>query len=486
MANTKMIAAIAAVAIIVVAGCGVFLITNDNDNNSGITIDDLTATGNYLKIMGNANGDYLSDNDDVKIIENYINGKIESKDLLAVQEMDNDKAYYLADANCDGKVDADDVTYLKGIIDRSGTHMNIIDTFGHLLKVPLRIDRIACDYFATAELLNMVGVQNKIVAASKALCVLSDYYLMNADMDNVVNFNSRTGSNTDYEAVAKADPQVWVVSEDYGPKHADNTQAVVIGLDTLVFDFDNVLASSPIMSALLAGYIFNNPEKGIEYVNWYLKTWNMLNDKTKDIADEDRPTVFYTGYGQYITMNPETGKTYSTDQKALRVFLDNTVCWQAVKLAGGYNIIDDYPTKIEPSNRPTSNVNTDLEWITQQKYDYLFVHCTKYTGSGVMSTTVPNHGYLCDNPTEYRTAQDSLADIDIFNSACKAENMYLTPGDFMNGASGGLMSAIMVATTINTDLFPNLDLDEELQKYIDMMGYDYDASKHGTFFLNNA
>lgn len=483
--DKKTIATIAVVAVLVVAGCAAYLTLNNNDKSEGISINDLASTGNYLKIFGNANGDYILDNKDVEIIQDYINGKIGSEDLITVKELDNNKSYYLADSNCDGKVDSKDITYLKGIIDRSGSGMNIIDTFGHLLNVPLKIDRIACDYFATAELLNMVGVQNKIVAASKALCVLSDYYLMNADMNKVVNFNSRTGTNTDFEAVAEANPQVWVVSEDYGPVYGNNTTAVVIGLDTLVFDFDNILASSPIMSALLAGYIFNNVDKGIEYVNWYLKTWNMMNDKTKNIAESDKPTVFYTGYGNYVTMDPETGKTYQTEDKKLRVFLSNTVCWQAVKLAGGHNIIDDYPTTITPSKRPTSGVYTDLEWISEQKYDYLFLHCTKYTGSGTMSKVVPNHGYTCDDPTEYRTSQDTLSEIGVFKNACKTENMYLTPGDFMNGASGGLMSAIMVATVINADLFPDLNLNSELQKYIDMMGFDYNVNKHGTFFLYN-
>ena len=184
-------------------------------------------------------------------------------------------------------------------------------------------------------------------------------------------------------------------------------------------------------------------------------------------------------------MAPETGKTYQTEDKTLRVFLSNTVCWQAVKLAGGHNIIDDYPTTITPSKRPTSGVYTDLEWISEQKYDYLFLHCTKYTGSGTMSKVVPNHGYTCDDPTEYRTSQDTLSEIGVFKNACKTENMYLTPGDFMNGASGGLMSAIMVATVINADLFPDLNLNSELQKYIDMMGFDYNVNKHGTFFLYN-
>lgn len=471
--NTKL-AAVIVVIIVVVAAVGVYVYTSGGDNDDDKITPELEGEETYLKIFGNANGDYYLDQDDVDIIQGYIDGTVSESDLLVVHEDDYGEAYYLADANLDGVVDANDITFLQGIIDRSGETMNIIDTFGHLLSVPLTIERIACDYFATAELLMLVGVQDKIVAATNALFVLSDYYLQGADMDNVVNFHSRTAP--DYELVAEADPDVWVVSEDYGPVYAGNTDAVVIGLDTLVFDFDDIHSSSPIHSALLAGYIFNNIEKGLEYVEWYLEHWNMLYSVTSQIADEDRPTVFYTGYGNYIT---------DQSDNQLRVFLSNTVCWQAVELAGGHNIIDDAPFYIQPSARPTSNVNMDIEWIASQQYDYLFVHCTKYTGSGSVSAVVPDHGYTCDDPSEYETAQAGLGDIALLANSCDPSNMYLTPGDYMNGASGGILSAILVACVINADLFPDLDLMEEHQEYIDLMGFDYDLSQHGVFFVEN-
>ncbi|NLL94719.1 MAG: hypothetical protein GX224_03045 [Thermoplasmatales archaeon] len=290
--DRKTIIAITVVAILLSAGvAGAFFFLKEKEDNR-LTIKDLAATGNYLKIFGNANGDYLLDEDDVQIIQDYVDGKITEEDLIVVEETENKNRFYLADANCDGEVNEADIAVLRGIIDRTGSHMYIIDTFGYHLKVPLNIERIVCDYFAAAELLNMCGVQDKIVAASKALLVLKDYYLMNVpDTSKVVNFNPGTGSSVDYEAVAEADPQVWVISAAYKLVHRGNTSAVVLGLDSLVFDFDNVLASGPIMSALLAGYIFNAPEKGIAYVEWYLETWNRLNSKTENLTKEQRPTV---------------------------------------------------------------------------------------------------------------------------------------------------------------------------------------------------
>ena len=470
--NSKLIA-VAIVAILVIAGAGAYVILSDNggEEDGGI---DLVSGGNYLRIFGNSNGDDILDERDVQIIQDYVGGDIPESDLIVVTEGDNNTSHYLADANLDGVVDSKDVEALRGIIDRTGSEMSLIDTFDHLVTVPLSIERIACDYFATAELLQLVGVQDKIVAASNALVVLQDYYLQGADVDNIVNFNSRT--SPDFEAVAEADPDVWVVSEDYGPRYGNSTRAVVVGLDTLVFDFENIEASSPVQSALLAGYIFNNVEKAHEYVDWYLEKWNMLYSVTSKLSDEDRPTVFYTGYGGYIA---------DQSNRTLRVFLDNTVCWQAVQLAGGHNIIDDAPFEITLSTRPTSNVNIDLEWISEQEYDYLFAHCTRYTGSGGITEYVPDHGYTCDDPGDYREGQAHLGTIDVLRFSCDPGNMYLTPGDYMNGASGGILSAILVATVIHPDLFPDLDLQEEHQEYIDMMGFDYDLSQHGVFFVDN-
>ncbi len=480
--NKKLITIIAILAL-VIAACGTYAVINSDDERKEMPIDELAKSGNYLIIFGNANGDYKLDNEDIAIIQDYIDGKIPTSALIKVKEKDEGKSYYLADANLDNKVDADDIKILQGIIDRSGTTMNLIDTFGHLCTVPLDVKRIACDYFATAELLNLVGAQDRIVACTNALYVLKDYYLMNADTNNIVNFHSRV--SPDYEKAAEANPDVWVVSEDYGPVYKNNTQAVVVGLDTLVFDFENIYAASPVMSALLAGYMFNNIEKAVDYVNWYLETWNMLYSKTSVLSDSDRPVVFYTGYGSCIKMDTD-GSTIKTTTNTMRIFPDNTVPWQAVKLAGGTNLIDKYPGEIVKKNRPTANVSADMEWFIEQDYDYAFFHCTKYTGSGTISATVPDHGYLCDDSSEYKKAQTTLANIPYFADSCDPKNMYLTPGDFMNGASGGLMNAILVASVIHSDLFPDLDLQKEFQKYIDLIGFDYDLSKHGTFFVTNA
>ena len=60
-------------------------------------------------------------------------------------------------------------------------------------------------------------------------------------------------------------------------------------------------------------------------------------------------------------------------------------------------------------------------------------------------------------------------------------NVVLSAGDFMNNASGGLLNAVLVATTIHPDLYPDLDMQDVHQQYIDLMGFDFDLSEHGVF-----
>ena len=79
--NNKIMAMVV-VAIIVVAGVGAYYVLSDNGNDDGGI--DLVSSGNYLKIFGNANGDDILDSKDVEIIQSYVDGNIDSSDLIEV------------------------------------------------------------------------------------------------------------------------------------------------------------------------------------------------------------------------------------------------------------------------------------------------------------------------------------------------------------------------------------------------------------------
>ena len=91
MMNNKSIIAIAIVAVIIVAGAGIYLVLGNNGSEKVDPADETTR----LNICGNANLDNYLDDRDIQFIQDIIDGK-ETKTTLA-------------DANNDGKIDQKDI-----------------------------------------------------------------------------------------------------------------------------------------------------------------------------------------------------------------------------------------------------------------------------------------------------------------------------------------------------------------------------------------
>lgn len=472
------IIAIAAVAILLVAGVGigVFVLGDDDDTRSGI---DLVGHDVYLEIFGNANGDYRLDDSDLQIINDYVDGKIGKGDLVKVADSDENKVRYLADANCDGEVDAKDIDYLKGLMDRSVKYMYFLDGYGHFSKTPLKIDRIAAEYLPNCEILSLFGLQDKIVAVDNAPFVLADYYLMNRTkpVSDIANMNSNSKPN--YELVAEKDPDIWMTFVNSVMKKRDSgqTDAEVFSLNLNNFDASNIYASGCVKGVLLAGYIFNDTETSEKYVDWIVDLWERIYSKTSTLTDSDRPTVMYNMYAHYITSGDSN--------KTLRLYTENDPLYQATVLAGGKNIVDRITDFSKYSSSQADSYQINLEWIVDQQgtYDYLFCHSVKYQGNGMVVAAVPAQGYLCDDGSEFRQAQESLNEIDIFKWL-RDDQCYITNSDYRNNAAGGMLLSAYMATILHPELFGDLDMVEVHQSYIDMLGYDYDLGKHGVFYYD--
>lgn len=455
--NTKIIA-IGAIAILLIAGVGAYVLMNDGSGTDDI---DLTSEGVYLTVFGNANGDGTVDEDDIKAIEDHLAG--DSKTLIEVTDSTGKKRQ-LADADCDGKIGESDIEMIKKMMKRETTY-NILDCYGNFTDVPAIPQRIVSEFYSNCEILQLMDVQDRIVAADRACIFLKDYYLQGTDSSKVLDMGAHR--SPDYEKVQELTPDIWLT---YGNSVADKSQhtmASVVGLDLTNVDLENIYRSGVVKGTLLAGYLFDNEAAAQKYISWVVNLWSKLNSVSSQMAESDRPVVFYTGYGQYITNN---------ETKTLRCFIEDTNINQAVRLAGGANLIDQYDKDL-PSSASTS---VDIEWVYTSDYEYLFVHSIKFTGGGTMDSHVPMHGYTTDDASEWDAAVDSISNMEIFKGL-EDGNIVLSAGDFMNNASGGLLNAVLVATTINTDLFPDLDMKEIHQQYVDILGFDYDLEKHGVF-----
>ena len=114
----KRVLAVVAAVIIVVAGVGAYLVTSGGSGGSEkVDVQDSHS------ICGNANGDYRIDDDDVSIIKDIVDGKLTASD------------YPLADANHDGSVAQDDVDFVQSMIKKTNTYLYVYDDKDQFVKV---------------------------------------------------------------------------------------------------------------------------------------------------------------------------------------------------------------------------------------------------------------------------------------------------------------------------------------------------------------
>lgn len=473
--NMKLVA-VAVAAVVVVSAVGIYMIAGTPHSDD--TDIDIVGHDVYLEIFGNSNGDQRLDEADVKIIEDYVSGTVAESDLIAVVDADEGKARYLADANADGVVTEADAEYLRELMDRTAEYMYFLDGYGHFSRTPLKIDRIASEYLPNCEILSLFGLQNKIVAVDNAPYLLGDHYLMNmSDGNRAELVNMGSNSKPNYELVKEADPDIWLtfVNSVMTKRTSGQTDAEVFSLNLNNFNAENIYESGCVKGVLLAGYIFNDTASAEKYVKWIVDLWESIRSKTASIEDDARPDVLYTMYAHYITSGDSN--------KTLRLYTENDPVYQATVLAGGKNVVDRIG---DGSNLPSSQADSyqiDLEWIVEQSdtYDYLFAHSVKYQGNGMVVAAVPAQGYLCDDDTEFKNAQMGLNEIGCF-TWLDDEQCYITNSDYRNNAAGGMLLSAYMATILHPDLFADLDVKEVHQSYLELLGYDYDLSKHGVFY----
>ncbi len=463
--NAK-VAVIAAVLILVLAAAGGFLLLNNNNDNGGSDdAIDLIANDVHLDIFGNADGNSRIDNDDVKIIQNYLDNKIALSDMLVVKDS-NGESSYIADANRDGVIDSKDIDYTKTLIDRTAERVYFLDGYGIPSSCGLKIDRVISEYTSECEMLSLLGVQDKIVSVGNAPYQMKDYFLKNMkDSSNVYNLSNM--HSPDYEALADLEPDLWITHLN---KNIDvkkqKSEADVFSPNLTNIDLVNPYNSGCVKGALLLGYIFDNTAAAEKYVKWIVKNWTEMTENTKKIADADKPSVLYFWHGGYLQ---------DSSSKLLTVNAPGSIGYQALNLVGGHAAIDD----IDPSL--IDNRQISIESIVDVEADYMFDHTVKYQGDGKELAYIPAQGYLVDDSTELKEFQEKIRAIDLFDDIAD-DHIYVTCNELWHGGSGGIILAAQIGHILYPDTYSIDYLKNLLQEYVDIMGYDYDTSKHGVLW----
>ena len=328
--NSKIIA-IAAIAIVITAGCGAFLIMNDEEGGYRSTDN----TGR-LAIMGNANNDDYLDKEDLATIDAILDGTVNSDD------------YPLADANNDGKVDSEDRKMVERMIDREVMSIYYVNGNDEIKSVSYPLNRTVVVGTNAALTMQAVGAvkAGKVVGttgeATKDYCLFSDF----KDLPKV----STSILVADYDAVTKignVDAIITMSSKSYLKNESTFTEA---GIDVVrISSSDGMKAISV---ALTIGYLLNLEESANEYAKFCDKVISHVTEKKNTIDSSDVKTCLCATMANHVsgTISDFYGLT--------------TMC-------GGNNVADWSTT--------TKQFNDGDEWLLNAKYHVdVFIHFHNY------------------------------------------------------------------------------------------------------------
>ena len=283
---TTMIAAVAVVAVVLVAGAFVIL-NNDDDGTKNAAI------ASQLQIRGNANDDYTIDGKDLDIVNDVIAG---TKTLAE---------YPLADVNNDGVVNNDDVSLLKDLIDRKdGTTVYVIclDRNGDSTTVQVTYPlRNVVPYGTNMQLPTLYANGGQYVAGY----FVSSYATAEASISSTARdlegsqreiTDAAWSKFTALDAALDADPSIsgglGAILVDYSgiSQISEKRMGDLNKAGIPMICYESADATAEINTVLTLGFLFGGECEtiGVKYAQ---TAWNLIkeiNDKLKDVKDEDK------------------------------------------------------------------------------------------------------------------------------------------------------------------------------------------------------
>lgn len=449
--ETKKMAAIGIVAVIVVAAVGIGWIFLSDDSSSGITIEAA------LPVYGNANGDDRVDSEDVQIINEIIIGNKTFED------------YPLADANYDGIVNNDDILYVRSIIDATPDntvrlyHMNYFDGGTYVADTMYPITSAVATGASNSLLVFMyLGIYDEIKGLSfgstKPDTVLFSGFSeqLNGTNLGIVPGSTTSATRMNYDKVInlKADEGVTaIVTSDNRTYVTNESDFENVGIDIIRLKPSSADEGEFASTMLLLGFLFDTDGKGYldkcgDLIDWYEGFLNDVNDKLKNVSKRVSAIA--------SSSNASVGTSSSEFTKAL--------------ITAGAT----FPLTDVDSASATASYNKGDAWLSRYHIDYVFNIRTSPSGSSWYGGTV-----LTD------ASSNIVSMIDLFSLLeCYQEdkNVYVMSGDMPV-----MLRVAYAAETMYPEIFGNGYADSKHQDFAKrFMGLDQSFMEGKRFIISMA
>jgi iron complex transport system substrate-binding protein len=376
MVNMKIIA-VAVVVVIVVASTGLYLFYNNDKKENSIDVD--TA----LSIMGNANGDYTMNSEDLNIVRDIISGDKSFSD------------YPLADANNDGVINESDVSIVEKLIARESTNVWVIDQDDKIVELTYPLTNVVTVNVDMTSLFLVIGGLNSIagyITSSDYTSLLGPVYKSDATL--LTTTNSRSIDSTAYLNIKHLDTELYssggigaifvMTSTNLGGYDADFTAA---GIPVVVIKCGDPISS--IDAALTIGFLLGTTTEttGLNYVQTCYGILDYIEEKTASVEAKQTCIAF----SQYNALAQTQSQYTIVTQLAGGDNITKSEGTSSVKLANTEAITQYDGVQHMINFRTMDLINQDSSAIvsTWEAYMSYFSDCSSYEDLVYLNAAIP-------------------------------------------------------------------------------------------------
>ena len=381
-----------------------------------------------LGIYGNANEDDTIDMRDLTYVKLIFFGK---KPVTK-----------LADAKYDGKINPLDFIQIKLIIVGKEKELTVVDSADRTVTVKEPINRVVVFNHGMFVTMRSIKATDKVVGVGERLM-----WHYGALFPEVGDYPTAGWfRKPDYEAVLNLNPDVvFLGGKDliFGGNEEiiEKFKQIDPGITVICFDCDN--PSYYVEEVRKSGYIFGKKEEAEEFIEFYEKYTNTIEERVDKISEEDKPKVYF-----------------EMPHKPYQTVGAGTSCHNMIVYAGGNNIFSDL----------SGSVSVDPEEVVRQAPEVI-----------VKGGKSP--GYDLDDPTILIETRNKIMNRSELQKVPAVEKgkVYIFPYGFVSTPTH-FICQIYLAKWFHPSHFEDLDPKAIHQEYLTrFLEVDYDLDEHGVF-----
>ena len=303
--------------------------------------------------------------------------------------------------------------------DQVPNNVVVTDSSGRQVSIPGKVNRIACLYAFSGDMVTMLGKGQDIVAVVDGL--KRDVLLNQINPQIKQASVPVTTSVINIEELLKAKPDLAFVSKDTAANESETNKLRTANIPYLVVDFNSLKEQEN--AILMIGQAIGEAGRARQYVDYYQASIERVQAKIKDIPLSNRIRV------------------YHSVNEAARTDPPNSLPTDWLHVAGAISVSANANLKLVDGNKYFAGLEQIILWNPQV--------------------------ILANEPgiPEYILSNSQWANI----AAVKNKRVYQMPNGLSRwGHPGGMetpLAILWTAKTLYPDLFSDLDIDKEAKSF---------------------